>query len=289
MKIGVIDIGSNSVRLMLWADGKTFYKRMQTTRLGDGLNSSSCLNEDACKRTVEAISAFASEARADGAEAVYAFATAAVRCASNPRHFLDMVEKACNIKVRVLDGEEEAHADLNGALGHSDGGIIDVGGASTEVMLREGGKLTYWESVNIGTVRILDAAGRDMDKIEEFIGRKIAEFGEGDFSGAKFCAVGGTATRLAAIKHSVKEYEPEILNGTRLTVGEINEFAKRLTTLPVEFIRANTICTKSADLIGGGAKLMAMVMENFGIEEVCVSVNDNLEGYAQMLCDKEKL
>ncbi|MDE6691237.1 MAG: hypothetical protein K2K04_04620 [Clostridia bacterium] len=291
MKIAAIDIGSNSVRLMMWADGKTLYKRMKTTRLGEGLNFAPRLLEDACVRTAEAVAEFASAALSDGADKVYAFATAAVRSAENPELFTDKVKELCGIEVDVISGEQEAQIGLLGALGNGDGGqcdcggqcdrggIIDVGGASTEVTVRVGGAVQYSKSVNIGTVRILDAAGRDLNKINAFIAGRIAEYGQKDFSDTEMYAVGGTATRLAAIKQGIREYNAELLHGTVLTVREVENFSKLLTRMSVDEIRQTTICTKSADLIGGGAALLAAVMKNFKIKKITVSESDNLEGY----------
>lgn len=279
MKIAAIDIGSNSVRLMLWADGKTLYKKMKTTRLGEGLNYTQRLSEEACVRTAEAVAEFVDQAKDDGAEKVYAFATAAVRSAKNPKLFTDKVREFCGIKVDVISGKQEAEIGLLGALGNSDGGIVDVGGASTEVTVSAGGKIKFSKSVDIGTVRTLDAAGRDLDKINEFINGKIADYGKKDFSAYNMYAVGGTATRLAAIKHGIREYDASVLHGTVLTVREVENFSKLLTRMTVDEIRQTTICTKSADLIGGGAALLAAVMNNFNIKKIAVSESDNLEGY----------
>ncbi|MGN1104487.1 MAG: hypothetical protein ACI4QI_06370 [Candidatus Coproplasma sp.] len=279
MKIGVIDIGSNSVRLMLWADGKTLYKKLHTTRLGDGLSFSTKLKIEAIERTVKAVSDFKSQAIVDGAQEVYAYATAAVRSSENGGDFVTATYNSCGIVVDVLSGEQEAAVSLAGALGNGDGGIIDVGGASTEVTVRTGGKVIYSHSANVGTVRILDAAGRDLDKIKNFISGKIAEYGEVKYPEVKFYAVGGTASRLGAVNHGLTVYQPQIIDGTVLSASQIHGYAERLTSLPVEEIKRTTICQNSADLIGGGACLMAMVMDKFGIEKITVSESDNLEGY----------
>ena len=279
MKISAIDIGSNSVRLLTWADGKTLYKRISTTRLGEGLNESPYLNEEACERTAQAVSAFAREARDDGADRVYAFATAAVRSSENPELFTDRVRELCGLQVDILSGEREAEIGLSGALGGSDGGIIDVGGASTEVIVRDKGKIIYSQSVNVGTVRILDYAGRDIHKITRFVEEKIADYGDVTFENSKIYAVGGTASRLASIKHGLKTYRPEILQGTCLSLREVLDLAKWLTATPVEEIREKTICGASADLIGGGAMLLYMIMDKLSVQSVTVSESDNLEGY----------
>lgn len=279
MKIAAIDIGSNSVRLMIRADGKTLCKKLKTTRLGEGLNFLPRLSETACARTAEAVAEFVREAREQCADKIYAFATAAVRSAENPELFTEKVKTLCGLEVDVISGETEAQIGLLGALGNRDGGIIDVGGASTEVTVRAGGKVIYSHSANIGTVRILDAAGRDLNRINRFIDGKIKEYGERDFKPYKFYAVGGTATRLAAIKRGILTYDAEALGGTVLSVEEVRTFANKLTKMPVEEIAATTICTKSADVIGGGAALLAAVMSHFNVQEITVSESDNLEGY----------
>ncbi len=279
MKIFAIDIGSNSVRLACIADGKTLYKRLETTRLGEGLSKTGKISDVAIERTALAVSGFVSEAQKEGADRLYAFATAAVRSASNGADFVKRVRELCGVDVDVISGEDEAKCGILGALKGGDGAIIDVGGASTEITVSQGGKTVYTKSVNIGTVRLFDAAGRDRKKLEKIIGEKLEEYGALDARGTDFYAIGGTATRLAAIKHGIKEYRPEITHGTVLTLQDMGRLADMLLTLSVEEIRSSTICTKSADVVGGGCLLLKSVMEKFGIPRVTVSESDNLEGY----------
>lgn len=278
MKIALIDVGSNSVRLALMADGKTLYKTLATTRLGEGLSFSGKMLPEAIERTASAVSAFKARAFNDGADRLYVFATAAVRSASNKSDFLSRVEKD-GISVDVISGEQEAEIGLLGALKGGDGGIIDVGGASTEVSIKSGGKLLYSKSVNIGTVRLFDLAGRDRGKLEKVIAEKLEAYGDFDASKHKMFTIGGTASRLASVIHGLREYRPEITDGTQVTVSELEEYADKLLTMPVEEIRATTICTNSADIVGGGCLLMYSVMKHFGIEKITVSESDNLEGY----------
>lgn len=279
MKIALIDVGSNSVRLMIWADGKTLYKTLKTTRLGEGLSFAPILKAEAIERTVNAVAEFKKYALANGAEEVYAYATAAVRSSCNGGDFVAAVRNSCGIVVDVLSGEQEAAVGLAGALGNADGGIIDVGGASTEVTVRLGGKVVYTHSANIGTVRILDSVGRSLCDIKSFISERLSEYGDATFSEVPFYAVGGTASRLGAIKHGLTEYDSAIINGTHFTAEEIHSLAKRLTDMPVEEIKRRTVCKSSADVVGGGAELLASVMDKFAIHDVTVSESDNLEGY----------
>lgn len=280
MKIAVIDVGSNSVRLMMWADGKTLYKKLNTTRLGEGLNATGSLGAQAIERTARAVKSFSEEAFADGAEKVYAFATAAVRSSSNGGEFVERTREISGIEVDVISGEREAEIGFKGALGGADGGIIDVGGASTEITVRISGKTVFTKSVGIGTVRIHDVADRDRQTAEKFIASKIAEYGDHDFSSVNMYAIGGTASRLASVKHGLKSYDPSVSGGTCLTTEEVGKLADVLLTLPVEEIREKTICKHSADVVGGGALLLYEIMKKFRIDSVTVSESDNLEGYA---------
>ena len=92
-------------------------------------------------------------------------------------------------------------------------------------------------------------------------------------------AIGGTASRLGSIKHGLKEYRPEITDGTVLTFEEILNLADKLLSMSVSEIRATTICGSSADIVGGGCLLTAEVMRRFNVGEITVSESDNLEGY----------
>lgn len=279
MKISAIDIGSNSVRLALVSDGKTLYKRIRTTRLGEGLSFSGSMKDEAIERTALAVADFVNRAKAEKTDKLYAFATAAVRSASNKAQFLARVKELCGLEIDVISGETEAKIGILGALGNNDGGIIDVGGASTEVTFRAGGRTVYSKSVNVGTVRLFDLAARNKQKLLRIISEKIEEYGEFSAENVNMRAIGGTATRLAAIKHNLLQYTPEVTDGTNFTVGELEKYADGLLSTPVEIIRANTICSASAEVIGGGCLLLAEIMKKLKIKSLTVSERDNLEGY----------
>lgn len=279
MKISAIDIGSNSVRLATFAGGKTLYKRIETTRLGEGLNLSGRLKPEAIERTACAVKKFLEVAKADGAERVYAFATAAVRSAINGGEFCGRVFELCGIGVEVLSGEAEAETGLSGALRGRDGGIIDVGGASTEVSVKSNGKLCL-KSFDIGAVRLYDIAGRDLNKLRKAVSQALEGDRAFDIGGCGMCAIGGTATTLASLKHGLAVYDPAVTDGTRLTLREVVETADKLISLPVEEVRSLAgMDARRADIIGGGALLLAEVMKKFRVFEITVSESDNLEGF----------
>lgn len=280
MIISVIDIGSNSVRLAVVSDGKTLYKRLATTRLGEGLSFSGIMKAEAIERTALAISEFVGQAKAENSDKLYAFATAAVRSASNKAQFLARVKQLCGLDIDVISGETEAKIGILGALGSKDGGMIDLGGASTEIILRKNGETVYAKSVDIGAVRLRDLTGGDKAKLEKVINEKLAEYGDVSAEDFDMYGVSGTATTLAALKHGLKIYDPAIVHGTVLTRKEVSAYAEKLLEMSVEEICGLlTVDSRRADIIGGGSLLLAKIMEKLKIEKLTVSESDNLEGY----------
>ena len=285
MKTGIIDIGSNSVRLALSADGKTLYKRLKTTRLGEGLSLTGKLSLSAIERTAKAVADFWKEAESDGAEKVYAFATAAVRASSNGSDFTKYCKNHYGIDIDVISGETEAKIALLGALGNSDGGIIDLGGASCEVTVREKGNTIYSKSVDVGAVRLLDECGHDRDKLEKFIAKKLNEYGNFNASKYAMYGVSGTATSLGAVKHKLIKYDPAIVHGTVLTADEIGSFADMFLNMTVEEIKnLGYVSIWRADVIGGASLFLYRLMQYMNIPQMTVSENDNLEGYFIYRC-----
>ncbi len=278
-KNAVIDVGSNSVRLMLVADGKVLYKDLEITRLGEGLAYSKNLRAEAIERTAIAMARFYDRAKAEGAEEVRAFATAAVRSAENKAEFLAKVASLSPLQVEVVSGEAEAELGLLGALGNSDGGIIDVGGASTEIIVRKNGVVEYKKSVDVGVVRLKDSCGRDMVKLTEYAKAQTLAFGKIPRAGMR--AIGGTATSIASIALKLKTYDPMAVTGFALTKSVLAEAVDYLANTPVERVVAETcVPEKRAEVLLGGAVWLYCLVEDLGITELTVSDSDNLEGYA---------
>ena len=280
MKISAIDVGSNSVRLMVMADGKTLYKQLDTTRLGEGLANSGVLKPEAIERTARAVQLFAAAAELNGAGTPYVFATASVRSASNGGDFVKRVKQLTGIDVDVISGEEEAACGITGALRGRDGGIIDLGGASTEITLQKGGKTVYSKSVNVGTVRLYDIAGQDRQALERAARTALKDYGNLSLAGTDMYGVGGTATSLAALFHELPAYDPKVVDGTVLTGGWLGSMAERLLSMPVEERKAmRGMDVRRADVIAGGCLLLHHILKRFGAENLTVSESDNLAGY----------
>ncbi|MBR2023874.1 MAG: rod shape-determining protein [Clostridia bacterium] len=280
-KYAVIDVGSNSVRLMFVADGKVLYKTLSTTRLGEGIAQTRTLSESAISRTVSAVGAFYDRAQKDGAEQVAVFATAAVRSAINGTAFVQAVKDACGLQVDVIDGQTEAEIGASGALGTGDGTIIDVGGASTEIAVKKDGKLIYKESVNVGVVRLKDVCGRDIRALQVYCKDKTVAFANAPIT-LDVYAIGGTATTLAAQFLQLEKYNSDLVTGTRITIEDMHNLADKLSSLSIEeTAKLPCMPTGRADVLLGGTLWLIALMEDLKIPAIVVSDRDNLEGYAQ--------
>lgn len=279
MKYAVIDIGSNSVRLMLWADGKSFYKRLSVTRLGSGLAESGMLSKSAMERTQQAVLKFCKEGRNAGAE-VLAFATAAVRSAQNGADFCARVKAACGVCIDVISGENEAKLGLLGALGRTnDGGILDIGGASTELCLRQNGEIIFSKSIPLGAVRLYDTCHDDERALLNTITEVASAFDGAAIEGTIY-AVGGTASTLASIKLGLNEYDGTRLQGLPLSRDWVQKTASNLLALPIEQRKKIAgMDPLRADIIAGGAFLMGILLEKLDCDRILFSDCDNLEGY----------
>ena len=161
----VIDVGSNSVRLLLSRNGVTVFKGVKVTKLAQGVLATSMLNDVAIDRTVSAIKEFCDYANEQGANNIFIFATAGVRQAKNGNVFVDKVKEVCGITVDVVSGGIEAKIGAIGALDGADGGLIDIGGASTEITVIKDKKTIYSKSINI----ICPAPGLEPSRLGKFL------------------------------------------------------------------------------------------------------------------------
>ena len=278
-KYGVIDIGSNSVRAKMFSDGKILYSDMCTTRLGEGLAKGVSLTQSSIDRTVDALKKFKAEFEKMEADEVYAFATEAVRSAENGCDFIRLTLEMTGLKIDVVSGDEEGELGLLGAVGNSNGGIIDIGGASAEISIVKNKKIIYSHSLPLGAVRLYGACGEDEEKLDELISAKIPEYGVIP-EGVIFRVVGGTATTIAAMDIGLEKYDADKVDGYVLT----REAIERDYLLIKSFNRTQReellhISPKRSDIIVCGAYMLKRIVENFKIEKVIVEESDNLLGY----------
>ena len=251
-------------------------KLVTATALGEGLDKSGVLSEIAMERTLRAISDFKLTANGLG-EYVETFATEAVRSAINGADFVKRVE-ALGVPVKVLTGEEEALVGYLGATGGKGGAVIDVGGASTEVVFGEGDKIIFSTSMKIGIVRARDTFGSDYEALGAHVASLIKS-ARIEKKTEEVIALGGTAISLAAID-SGEEYDRRNTHLRKIAVERITELQNMLAAMTrEERLALKGLHSSRVDTVVGGAKIIETVVKALGAKYIVTSESDNLEGY----------
>lgn len=276
----VIDIGSNSVRLMT-DDGKAVNRKtLASTTLADGLALTGYLSDEAMDRTAAAIRTFVAEARRRGADNIYVFGTEAMRAAKNGKAFKARVEDENGLPVDVISGETEARLGLMGAAGDIAGEatVVDIGGASVEIVRGNADRITYAKSAPLGMVRLIDLVGSEKTAIERFVERELPVFGI--VSGTDDAvAIGGTATSLASMDLHQTVYNPDEIHGHILTLASLSRLRDEIFSTRDLISRFPTLTPNRARVIGHGAIMLLSIVEYLGLEQITVSEHDNMEGY----------
>lgn len=178
-RIGVIDVGSNSVRLVIF-DGMArspayFYNEKVLCGLGAGMSETGRLNPSGWERAMRALHRFAALAERMNLSGMIAVATAAVREASDGRAFCDQVEMETGLTLRIASGSEEARLATQGVLlgwPDAEGLVCDIGGASVELAHVAGGEMVHGATSPLGPLKLADFT--DPEKREKYL-RKTAK------------------------------------------------------------------------------------------------------------------
>ena len=287
--ISIIDIGSNSVRLRISANDNVLIRKSETTQLSRGIKNG-FLSEESILRTLNALKGFISLSKEYGAK-IYAFATAAVRNSKNGHSFCNEFKEFFGFLPEVVSGKMEAQLGVLGALyGKESGAVIDIGGASSEVVIVKDGVIRYSYSMPYGAVTLTDACGKNKQKAKDLLQRQLQNFP--DISTFKdnmptFYGIGGTANTLAFMGSGLKEYDRDKLNGSILTKEDLNKRVEELFKISETILKDKyNISILRANVIHSGALIMQTLLDYLSISEILLTENDNLEGYMLKLGGK---
>jgi len=282
--VAAVDIGTNSTRLLI-ADGTREVARESiVTRLGEGVDRSGRLGEDAQERVLAVLAGFREQiGDARGA----AVMTSAVRDAANGAEFARRVEDVLGFAARTLSGDEEAQLTFAGATSLRSGTervlVIDVGGGSTELVLGRAGKVSWHTSLQVGVVRHSERhlhsdppTPAELDALRDDI-----RFGMPTAGVDVAIAVAGTPTQCAAIDLGLAAYDPARIEGHVLTAQTLAEQLDRLAALPLaERRNVRGLDAARAPVIVAGIAILLEVVRCFGLAGVEASERDILWGLA---------
>lgn len=284
-----IDVGTNSVKFYVADhdanDGswQTVVDRAEVTRLGEGLDDTGRLNPEPEERTIAAIAAMADEARRVGALDIAAVGTAGLRIASNAKAFLAAVEGRCDVRIDVISGEEEsriAYLAVGAGIDQADGSLVvfDTGGGSSQFTFGHADVVDERFSVPVGAVRFTERFALDGVVSEDVLATALEAI-SGDLErlddrGApdRLVGIGGAITNLAAVKHGLVTYNPDIVRGTVLDLAEIDHQIEVYRTRTAgERRQIPGLQPKRAEVILAGVCIVRTVLTKLGTASVTVS------------------
>lgn len=297
MKIGAIDIGTNSMRLLTTdlIDNKLTNRKkyVNTTRIGQGVDENGFITEEAMERNINALKEYHDKCLDYGCEKIYCMGTSALRDSKNRSEFIKRAKDEAGIDVNVVDGEIEAKLGFSGVTNGIDKEgdilVIDIGGGSTEFIFGNKEGIERNVSINIGALRLTekylsegysDSAFSDMRKfINEQIKDIVAYLNEKEIGCV--CGIGGTITSLSAVNQNLEVYSMEKVHGSVITREEVQKMMDKFVSCSDEERKhINGLQPKRADIIAAGTEILICIIDSLSKKEVVVSEYDNLEGIA---------
>ena len=287
-RYAVIDVGTNSIKFHIAerVAGNGMRKvvdRAEMTRLGEGLEERGEIGADAIERTATAIGDMVGEAKQNGALAIGAVGTAGLRMARNSASVIATIRARTGITIEIISGEEEgrlAYLAVKAGLRVPEGSLVvfDTGGGSSQFTFGNGSRVDERFSVDVGAVRYTERFGLDdvisIDVLSDALAAIAADLSriDGRPPPDVLVAMGGATTNIAAVKHGLKTYDPDIVQGTILDRAEIDHQIELYRSRNAVERRAIVgLQPKRADVILAGACIVRTVMDKLGQNALRVS------------------
>ncbi|NQZ02419.1 MAG: Ppx/GppA family phosphatase [Bdellovibrionales bacterium] len=296
MRIASLDLGSNTT-LMLVADinedGLSVVEDCSTvTRMGQEIAQTGRLHTDALKRLDSCLADYSKKIEAYNVESVVAVATSAARDAENSDELLEITARH-GIPVSVISGQKEAEITFLGSTfdqaAPKDQLVIDIGGGSTELVSVNSDGEVVGQSLDIGSVRILDMFIKEHPvpqsqfvEAREFIDSKLSEHAAllDLANGKSAVAVAGTPTTLAMIMQQIDFAETKI-HGFKIDLSQVGQWVERLAGMSVDERRKLPgMPEKRADVMVAGCLILHRVLEKLGLTDLSVSTKGVRYGIA---------
>ena len=303
--VAAVDCGTNTIKLLVGtvADGALteVAREMRMVRLGQGVDRTGVLAEDALERTFAAIDEYAAIVGEHGADRIRFVATSATRDAANSADFVAGVRERLGVEPEVVSGEEEAALAFDGAVRHlrhtpqTPVLVVDIGGGSTELI--RGSTLTdppnATHSMDIGSVRLHERHLRSDPPTMDEVAALVRDVDDAldrcpvDPSRARtVVGVAGTITTIAAGVLDLPAYSREAIDQAVLAVDDVHALVDRLLGMTVnERLALPWLHPGRADVIGAGGLILSRVLRRARVEELVVSESDILDGIAWSLVE----
>ncbi len=286
--VAVVDIGSNSVRLVVY-DGlrrspAPIFNEKILCGLGKGIAVTGKLDASGVVRALAALRRFRTLAKQIGCHQVFAVATAAAREADNGTEFIDKAEEALGAAINVLTGKEEARYAALGVIAgipEADGIVGDLGGGSLELIDVKGGKLYDGVTLPVGPLRLIDVSGDNVNRARKLVDEFFEKTPILDkLKGRTFYAVGGTWRNVARVHLTHAHYPLHVLHQytmTRQQARSISEFIAGLSPGALKDIK--DVSKSRGSTLPFGSMVLERLIEAGKPKDVVCSVYGVREGF----------
>ena len=245
--VAVIDIGSNSVRLVVYQSMArnliTVFNEKALCGLGREVQSTGLLARDAVEKALMALRRFHALCKVQNVGRVHAIATAACRDASNGPDFIAKAERICGVPIKILSGPREAKLSALGVVSgiHNPDGIVgDLGGGSLELIDVRGNRVHSGVTLPLGSLALQDASRKSLKRAERIVKADLSSVAHLKAGrGRTFYAVGGTWRALARIHIIQSGYPLHVMHGYSIPAADALDFAQRLRRLVSTNMLAN--------------------------------------------------
>lgn len=283
MRVGVVDIGTNSMRLLITGADIEEGRWVSVTGLGAGVDATGELAEEPMRRTLTVLTDFGRLMDERDVERRVAVATSATRDAANRNEFLDRAAEALGVRPEVITGEREGALAYLGAtldmVGEPAPTVCDIGGGSTEFVTAATSM-----SIDIGSVRLTDrmlrerpASERQLGQAREHVLDLFGELAPAD----ELVGVAGTWTSLAAIDLDLPAYDRDLVHHHRIHRSSMEELVVRLAGLTVEETASiPSLDPERAPAMLAGSVIAECALEATGSDSALISDSDSLDGLA---------
>ncbi|HEY5818168.1 MAG TPA: exopolyphosphatase [Mesorhizobium sp.] len=293
--VSVIDIGSNSIRLVVYEgiarSPTVLFNEKMLAGLGKGIANTGKLDPNAVTRSMEEFRRFRALSDQAGATDLYVLATAAAREAENGPEFIRRAEKVLGTKIRVLSGREEAYFSALGIISsfHKPDGIGgDLGGGSLELVDVRDQDIGEGITLPLGGLRLQDMAKNSLAAASKIAKTELvrAKFLKGG-KGRIFYAVGGTWRNLARLHMNATNYPLGVMHHYEMDVAESAGFLERVAKGDIENIAGIESVSKARrSLLAYGAVVLLQVIAAMKPSKIVISAVGVREGYLHSLLPK---
>lgn len=287
-RIAIIDIGSNSIRLVVYDAHKrspvSIYNEKVMCALGKGLATSGVLNPDGVEMGKIALRRFIAMARNMQISALHVMATAAVRDAKDGGKFTKWIEENHNVKVDVISGDEEARLGafaICSTIYRPSGITADLGGGSLELVRLDDEKTLNHNSLLLGSLRMIDESKGDRDKLKKLIDKRFSEINWlGTQKTPNIYPIGGSFRAIAKMHMESIKYPLEILHEYSVDAKKFLIFLREIVTISSEKLEklAGSNAKRAPALIGAAMVLEKIIAESKP-EQIIFSASGIREGY----------